>query len=337
MMDFNPKVSIVIPVYNGSNYLREAIDSALAQTYRNIEVIVVNDGSNDGGKTEEIIKSYGNKIRYFCKENGGVASALNLGIREMTGEYFSWLSHDDVYYPYKIDEQINFLRKNNSNTDQVILFSDFEYINEKGEFIQKIEITYYDKNRFFLLFLTRHFIHGCTLLIPKKCFSVVGYFKEELRLTQDYDLWFRFAYEYKFEHINKVLIKSRYHSEQCSNLFSDHHHIEIDKLYLNSIKKIPLFSIQQFGSNSLSLVYMKLALCFKIRGFQETSKYAYQQARKYVVLSNPLIWFYFIYFYVLLIVVDGIFISNFKRKKIYNYLKKIKWIKKFVKKLLNIN
>ena len=76
-----PLVSIVMPVYNGSNYMREAIDSALAQTYSNIEVIVVNDGSNDDGKTDAIAKEYGDRIRYFIKENGGCASALNLGIK----------------------------------------------------------------------------------------------------------------------------------------------------------------------------------------------------------------------------------------------------------------
>jgi glycosyltransferase involved in cell wall biosynthesis len=77
---FNPKVSIIIPVYNGSNFLKEAIDSAIAQTYKNIEIIVINDGSSDNGATEKIAKSYGDKIRYFKKENGGVATALNLGI-----------------------------------------------------------------------------------------------------------------------------------------------------------------------------------------------------------------------------------------------------------------
>ncbi|MBO5570669.1 MAG: glycosyltransferase, partial [Clostridia bacterium] len=77
---FLPKVSIVIPVYNGANFLREAIDSALGQTYPNIEILVVNDGSDDGGETESIALSYGNQIRYFRKENGGVATALNFGI-----------------------------------------------------------------------------------------------------------------------------------------------------------------------------------------------------------------------------------------------------------------
>lgn len=79
------KVSIIIPVYNGGNYLRNAIDSALSQTYKNCEIIVVNDGSTDGGETAAIAKSYGNKIRYFEKKNGGVGTAVNLGIAEMTG------------------------------------------------------------------------------------------------------------------------------------------------------------------------------------------------------------------------------------------------------------
>lgn len=84
----DPLVSIIIPVYNGSNYMREAIDSALAQTYSNIEIIVVNDGSNDDGETRNIALSYGDKIRYFEKENGGVSTALNLGIKNMGGIFF---------------------------------------------------------------------------------------------------------------------------------------------------------------------------------------------------------------------------------------------------------
>ena len=106
----NPKVSIVIPVYNGSNYLKDAIDSALSQTYNNLEIIVVNDGSNDEGKTKAIAEPYGNKIIYLEKENGGASSALNLAIKKMTGDYFSWLSHDDMYYPNKISRQVEELQ-----------------------------------------------------------------------------------------------------------------------------------------------------------------------------------------------------------------------------------
>ena len=95
-----PKVSIIIPVYNGEDYLEEAIKSALNQTYKNLEIIVVDDGSKD--KTGKICEKYINKIKYLKKENGGVATALNLAIENMTGEYFSWLSHDNLYYKNKI-------------------------------------------------------------------------------------------------------------------------------------------------------------------------------------------------------------------------------------------
>ena len=98
-----PLVSIVIPVYNGANYLRQAIESALGQTWENCEILVVNDGSDDGGDTEQAALEFKDRIRYFRKENGGVASALNYGIQRMQGEYFSWLSHDDWYYPDKIE------------------------------------------------------------------------------------------------------------------------------------------------------------------------------------------------------------------------------------------
>ena len=106
----NPLVSAVIPVYNGSNYLREAINSVLNQTYSNIEVIVVDDGSTDD--TWTIIQSYGDKIRGFHKENGGVSSALNLAIDNMKGEWFAWLSHDDLWLSNKIEMQIHYLQEN---------------------------------------------------------------------------------------------------------------------------------------------------------------------------------------------------------------------------------
>ena len=121
-MNQNPKVSIIIPVYNGSDYLKEAIESALAQTYKNTEIIVINDGSKDNGATENIALSFGKKICYFRKSNGGVASALNFGIRKMTGDYFSWLSHDDIYLPKKLQKQVNLILKSPPKT---FIYSNF--------------------------------------------------------------------------------------------------------------------------------------------------------------------------------------------------------------------
>ncbi|WP_347938659.1 glycosyltransferase [Rickettsia oklahomensis] len=215
---YTPLVSIVIPVYNGANYMREAIDSALAQTYKNIEIIVVNDGSKDNGETEAIALSYGDKIRYFYKENGGCGSALNCGIKNMQGEYFSWLSHDDVYLPNKIEHQVNILSKlDNKNT---IVYCGYELIDKKSRSLYFIKLDQrYSKNKLNIsLFPLLHgLIHGCTLLIPSKFFQKIGLFDESLKYTQDYDLWFklfRVAPVY-FDH--EVLIKSRLHSAQTTN------------------------------------------------------------------------------------------------------------------------
>ena len=129
----NPLVSIVIPVYNGANYLSEAIDSALAQTYVNVEVIVVNDGSTDDGKTKDIALSFGNRIRYLEKGNGGVATALNLAVGEMRGELFSWLSHDDAYYPDKIARQVATLAA--IEDDKTIPFCNYDIIDHGSQVV----------------------------------------------------------------------------------------------------------------------------------------------------------------------------------------------------------
>ena len=215
-MSKNPKVSIVIPVYNGSNYLSQAIDSALNQTYKNIEIIVVNDGSKDN--SEEIALSYGDKIRYFNKENGGSSSALNYGIKNMKGDYFSWLSHDDLYYPNKIEEEIKYA------DDNCVVFSGADLIDASGKIIKKAkgldEVSNYvdtHSNEYLIAQPSRYYFSGCTCLIPRKVFDEVGLFNENLRLVNDYDLWFRiYSHGYKIKFVNKALVCSRMHASQIS-------------------------------------------------------------------------------------------------------------------------
>lgn len=287
-MRFNPKVSIVIPVYNGSNYLREAIDSALAQTYCNIEIIVVNDGSNDEGKTEAIARSYSGTIRYFAKENGGVASALNLAIQNMTGEYFSWLSHDDMYYPHKIETQIHYLH-DHIHRERIILYSDEEIIDQHGNSIGKNKVSPVEPEDLIFHLLIHRSIGGCSLLIPKQAFTEVGLFDTNLRTTQDYDLWFRFLkHNYRFEHIPEILVKSRSHQAQGIRTLQPIHRQEKNALF---IRMLELFSPQEICGNHSDSAwrYLKLALNFKKEGLQEASKYArvlgYQYMTKQTMVS----------------------------------------------------
>jgi len=207
-----PKVSIVIPVYNGSNFLKEAIDSALDQTYKNIEIIVVNDGSSDNGATEEIAKSYGNKIRYYSKENGGVATALNLGIKKMTGEYFSWLSHDDMYYPKKIAKQMSMFEK--LDDKRTVLYSNYALM--KGSSITTVRHDHEMLVRKKKYSLLRGCVNGITILLPKNIIDEMGLFDEKLKCTQDYDYWQRIQSKYDFVHMEEVLSITRIHGSQDS-------------------------------------------------------------------------------------------------------------------------
>ena len=220
---FHPLVSIVIPVYNGANYMREAIDSALAQTYGNLEIVVVNDGSKDNGETDAIAKSYGDKIRYFSKENGGCASALNEGIANMRGEYFSWLSHDDKYLPNKVQHQIDILKGlADKNT---IVYGGYEGINmaSKPYFTVRPEEKFpVEKLNISLFPLLRGMVHGCALLIPKKYFDEVGVFDLTLRSTQDYALWFDMFRRAPLHFDPAILIQSRVHPDQGTHQISNH-------------------------------------------------------------------------------------------------------------------
>ena len=223
-MKTQPLISIIIPVYNGSNFVKEAIDSALEQTYPNVEVLVINDGSCDDGKTEEIALSYGDKIRYFHKENGGVSSALNLGIREMKGEYFSWLSHDDKYAETKIEKQVEGLedertiivcteRQINKDGEYLTPPNDYEALQKKGVIAWGEELIKIFKERLF---------SGCALLIPKIAFDEVGFFDEDLRYNQDFDMWVRFCLAgFSWKYINDVGVLSRVHENQVTQTRRD--------------------------------------------------------------------------------------------------------------------
>ena len=235
MKKFNPKVSIIIPVYNGENYLADAIESALNQSYENCEVIVINDGSID--KSEEIAKSYKNKIRYIYKENGGVASALNEGIKAATGEYISWLSHDDLYYPDKVLKQVDFLRKQSNK--EIIVACNIEVVDSNLNLIEKHKLSEklvkYPLS--YLTFDVTTGLNGCALLICKKLFERNGFFDLNLRTTQDYDMWSRFAQNESFAIIEDVLVKSRQHENQGSKTIKCVHR-EVDELHARFISLI---------------------------------------------------------------------------------------------------
>lgn len=237
-----PLVSIIIPVYNGSNYMKEAIDSALAQTYSPIEVLVVNDGSRDDGATERIALSYGDKIRYIAKENGGVSSALNVGIKEMRGEYFSWLSHDDVYMPDKIEKQMELVYPNGTGSELVLCTS--INIDKNSQPISNAKKTFPKTGEKYsweeaVMYITKHTAGGCAFLIPKIAFEKTGGFDEGLRYCQDVFMWWKiFMNKHTLVFCNYAGVHNRVHDKQLTQTAPELYHKDA---YTIAKDIVPLF------------------------------------------------------------------------------------------------
>jgi len=252
-----PLVSIIIPVYNGSNFMREAIDSALEQTYRDIEIIVVNDGSTDHGATESIARSYGDKIRYVKKSNGGVSSALNAGIKSMRGEYFSWLSHDDKYLPEKIESQVNTLQS--MREKHVIAVCGSKQIDEDSKDIVSLhvkkpagqahkigeiipwEVALKDV-------IDNGSYNGCALLIPKIAFNDCGMFDESLRYCQDFLMWIRiFLNKYSLVYTPGIHVCGRVHNRQLTIAGKDIFHNDSIRLGNMLIRRLGEASSKEYN------------------------------------------------------------------------------------------
>ncbi len=267
--------------------MREAIDSALNQTYKHKEVIVVDDGSTDD--SWQIIESYGQKIRVFKQKNGGVSTALNLGIKQAKGEYISWLSHDDVYTPNKLSKQVEALNGLPAKEKgETILFSNYKIIDSNSKVIEIPAIEkVHDLKKFScpLYPVMKGLIFGCTLLIPKKCFIENGYFDPHLRTSQDYDLWFQFFQKYPIHFQTDYLLLSRRHPGQGT--FSPRATNESNVLWLKMLKetsdtdKIAI-------DGSLQNFYMQNYLQMRRVGYLETAAYSKKQLNLIMqILTEP--------------------------------------------------
>jgi teichuronic acid biosynthesis glycosyltransferase TuaG len=204
-MNLLPKVSIIIPTYN-CQYVDQAIESALSQTYPNTEVVVVNDGST---LFNEKIHPYYGRIRYIEQRNGGTASALNVGIQSASGDYFAWLSADDLYVPHKVHDQIAFMQRMNA----VVSYTNYHVINEHNKIIGESVIRSPLKDiQFYHSLIRGNPVNGCTVMMKMSVFSQIGFFNEALRYTQDYEMWVRVVQQHKFHYLNNPLVLYRVHA-----------------------------------------------------------------------------------------------------------------------------
>jgi glycosyltransferase involved in cell wall biosynthesis len=203
----NPKVSVIIPTFNRKGYVCDAIDSVLNQTYRDFEIIVVDDGSTDG-TGETLREKYGEKIRYYSKENGGCATARNFGIRVARGEYITFLDSDDTFMQDKLETQVGILEKNH---DSGLVYSDsFSFDGQRRILIAAVKPDR-DQSVTFPLFMTT-FMGSGSFTVRRKYLDEAGYFDESMRYNEDTDFLLRLAVHAKAYRSDKPSYVHRDHS-----------------------------------------------------------------------------------------------------------------------------
>lgn len=206
------KVSVVIPVYNGEKYIACAIESVLRQTHRNLEVIVVDDGSKD--LTVEIIKSYNDpRVVVVSQKNSGVAAARNTGILNSSSEYICFLDQDDWWARNKVEKQLGLML---SNQNLGMVYCDFFKAKDELErqYSELKKYNYKKSGKIFSELIHENYISSCTLvMIKKSVLNNVGMFNPNLLAIEDLDLWLRISIDYEVAYVDEILALYRMHND----------------------------------------------------------------------------------------------------------------------------
>ncbi|MFA6436778.1 MAG: glycosyltransferase family 2 protein [Candidatus Paceibacterota bacterium] len=265
-MPKNLLVSIIIPAHNAENYIRRAIESALNQTYKNIEIFVIDDGSTDN--TAKIIKSYKDpRIIYLYQENGGQGKARNYAISKSTGKYITFLDADDIYLPEKVEQEAKFLI---ANPKYKIAYCDMLhfYADKPDKFFRK-KYQYYSGDILENL-LDSVFLNLSTVMISRELWNnVIKSLSERRYYSEDWEMFLKIAVSgFLFGYVNKDLVKVEVRRDSITRLENQwivkENAIEIFKKILPQIPK------GKFDSKQIKKIIkkmeFKLAIAYLVVG-----------------------------------------------------------------------
>lgn len=205
-------VSVVIATYNMAQYLPLAVQSVLNQTFPNLEINVVDDGSTDN--TREVIEQFSSdpRVHYHYQRNTGQAAAKNKGIQESKGDFIAFLDADDIWMPQKLEKQLPLF---GASKNVGVVYSTITYINEKGEILTTPKVNCY-RGRITGRLLVENFVSFNTSIVRRECFESFGLFDESLPMGIDYDLWLRMSTKYEFDYVEEPTIYYRIWPGQMS-------------------------------------------------------------------------------------------------------------------------
>jgi glycosyltransferase involved in cell wall biosynthesis len=189
-----PKISVVIPVYNGAKTIQETIQSVLQQTFTDFEIIAIDDGSQD--ETVEVVKSIGDpRVQIFSYPNGGLAESRNRGIARARGEFIAFLDADDLWTPDKLEAQLKALE---ANPKVAVAYSWTDYIDEHSQFLYSGRHGTFNGDVYAQLLIDNFLENGSNPLIRKQALTEVGGFDSSINTAADWDMWLRLAKHFYF-------------------------------------------------------------------------------------------------------------------------------------------
>jgi len=259
-MSSNRLVSIILPTYNRCEMLAQTIQSCLSQTYKNIELLIVNDGSTDN--TTAVVNIFLKKdtrVRYIEKRNGGLPDALNRGFNEARGDLLTWTSDDNRFLPEAIEAMVDFLSKNG---EAEFVYSDYYDFFENEQRVHK-KLPTPDV-------LTSWNCVGASFMYSRKVYETIGEYDKDLRLAEDYDYWLRVNSQFKIAHLAKPLYLYRRHSESLYSKF------------FYSVKILDVFTRLKNGAltRRLALNEFTFLVMARLKGEENRKKYHFKKFSK---------------------------------------------------------
>ncbi len=208
-----PAVSVVLPVYNGERYLSQALEGIFSQSFRDFEVIAVDDGSTDASR--QILEARRDQIVILSQSNGGPAKARNLGVKNSSGNYLAFLDQDDVWYSRKLETQLEVF---GVHPEVGLVFSNMDLVDGEGRLLEPRWLDRIDESKSFVgAFLSGH--HGpspSTVLVKRELVEEAGLFDEDLIGLDDVALWFRLHRLAPFFYLDEPLVGRRVHASNLS-------------------------------------------------------------------------------------------------------------------------
>jgi len=283
MSEVTPRVSIIIPTYNRAHLIVECLESVLSQTYGDYEVIVVDDGSTDN--TEDVIKPYLDRIRYIKQENKGNAGARNSGIDLAKGEILAFNDSDDLWFPDKLEKQVDYLDKH-SEVDMVCgngVFFGNHKLEGKNVVPEKRSVPLERNGVTLSDIFMKSSLRTPTMVVRRKVFDVVGGFDPDFKVCVDLDFAFRVLMQFSVAFMNEPLFKLRKHDGHVggdSERRTLYNIKAIEKLLTNYPEARDIIGEENINRR-LAYRYYRLGNITRKKGRKEEARKAYKKALSY--------------------------------------------------------